>query len=116
MLFAYNMVTPAWLSSHGWFSKMYDAFKDKPVTDRFGNIKFTPAQAVSDITGFRATSVNVEAGRANRRLGFEKRLKEVTMLRSKVIMDRNETNKIGKIKELNTREKMIRSQMMEALK
>jgi hypothetical protein len=116
MLFAYNMVTPAWLSSHGWFSKMYDAFKDKPTTDRFGNIKFTPAQAVSDITGFRATSVNVEAGRANRRLGFEARLREVATLRSKVIMDRNESNKIGRIKELNAREKMIRSQMLQALK
>jgi hypothetical protein len=75
-LYAYNMVTPAWLSSHGWFSKMYDAFKDKPETDRFGNIKFTPAQAVSDITGFRPTSVNVEAGLQNRRLGFEARLKK----------------------------------------
>jgi hypothetical protein len=116
MLFAYNMATPAWLSSHGWFAKMYDAFKDKPTTDRFGNIKFTPAQAVSDITGFRATSVNVEAGIANRRLGFEVRLKEVATLRSKVFMDRNESNKINKIKELNQREKMIRTQMMKELK
>jgi hypothetical protein len=116
MLYAYNMVTPAWLSSHGWFAKMYDAFKDKPTTDRFGNIKFTPGQAVSDITGFRATAVNVEAGRANRRLGFEARLKEVATLRSKVFMDRNEANKVNKIKELNTREKMIRRQMMDALK
>jgi hypothetical protein len=95
---------------------MYDAFKEKPTTDRFGNVKFTPAQAVSDITGFRPSSVNVNAGLANRRLGFDAKLKEIATLRTKVIMDRNETNKVGKLKEINAREKIVRSQMMDMLK
>jgi hypothetical protein len=116
MLYAYNMITPAWLSSHGWFDKMYEAFKDKPTSDRFGNIKFTPAQAASDITGFRASSVNVNAGLANRKLGFDKKLSDLALLRKKTIMDRNNTSKISDLRSINEREKIIRKQMMEALR
>jgi GGDEF domain-containing protein len=116
MTFAYNMITPAWLSSHGWFAKMYDAFKDKPTTNKFGDIKFTPLQAVADITGFRATSVNVQAGLQNRKTGFEYRLKETATLRSKIIHDPNETNKAAKLRDVAQREKLIRIQMSEALK
>ncbi|UOF79314.1 DNA repair protein [Caudoviricetes sp.] len=115
MMFGYNMFAPAWLSSHGWFAKMYDAFKDKPTTNRFGDIKYSPLQALSDITGFRPIGIDQRAGLENRKLSFEMRLKDIKELRSKIIRDRNETNKASKIKELNDREKLVRRQMQEAL-
>lgn len=116
MLFTYNMAAPAWLSSHGWFSKMYQAF-GKPDTNQFGEVRFTPAQAVSDITGFRAISVLEKGGLESRRKEFEFRLKEISTYRSQVIRDRSENSisKASKLKDIAIREKMVRTQMREAL-
>ena len=119
MTFAYNMVTPAWLSSHGWFSKMADAFginsTGKPTTNRFGDIKYSPAQAVSDITGFRPVGVDVHAGRENNKLGYEMRLREINTLRHKLIKDPNRSNvqKANDLKGITERIKIIRQQMKD---
>jgi hypothetical protein len=116
MKFAYNLSVPSWISSNGWFSKMYQSF-GKPETNAFGDVKYTPGQAIADITGFRATSVNEKSGIKSRRLGFETRLKEVATLRSKVLKDRNINfmEKASELKDLTLRQKMIRVQMREAL-
>lgn len=116
MLFTYNMAAPAWLSSHGWFSKMYQAF-GKPDTNQFGEVRFTPAQAVSDITGFRPISVMERGGLESRRKEFEFRLKEISTYRSQVIRDRSENSisKASKLKDIAIREKMVRTQMREDL-
>lgn len=116
MLFTYNMAAPAWLSSHGWFGKMYQAF-GKPDTNQFGEVRFTPAQAVSDITGFRPISVMERGGIEARKKEFEFRLKEISTYRSQVIRDRSENSisKASKLKDIAIREKMVRTQMREAL-
>jgi hypothetical protein len=116
MMFTYNMATPAWLSSHGWFGKMYQAF-GKPDTNQFGEVRFTPAQAVSDITGFRPISIMEKGGIESRRKEFEFRLKEVATYKSKIANDPslNQIAKTSKIKDASIREKMIRTQMREAL-
>ena len=115
MIFAYNMGAPAWISSNGWFSKMYQAF-GKPERNSFGDIKYTPLQAVSDITGFRGVSVNVQSGIKGRKLGFDARLREVDTLRSKIAKDKNLdfAERASQLKDAAIRKKMIRSQMREA--
>ncbi len=116
MLFTYNLAAPAWLSSHGWFSKMYQSL-GKPDTNQFGEVRFTPAQAASDITGFRAISIMEKGGIESRRKEFEFRLKEISTYRSQVIRDRSENSisKASKLKDIAIREKMVRTQMREAL-
>jgi diguanylate cyclase (GGDEF)-like protein len=120
MKYAYNMAVPGWLSSSGWFSKLASAYginsAGKPEVDRFGDIKFTPGQAISDITGFRAVGVNPETGIQNRMLGFDKQLREISTTRSKMIRDQNlsSIDKQTKLKEFAFREKLIRKQMQEA--
>jgi hypothetical protein len=49
-------------------------------------------------------------------LGFDKKLSDLALLRKKTIMDRNNTSKISDLRSINEREKMIRKQMMEALR
>lgn len=116
MMFTYNLATPAWLSSSGWFGKISQAF-GKPETNQFGEVRFTPAQAVSDITGFRPISVMEKGGIESRRKEFEFRLKEIATYRSQVIRDRSENSisKASKLKDIAIREKMVRTQMREAL-
>jgi hypothetical protein len=114
MLFGYNMAAPAWLSSHGWFSKMYQSF-GKPDVNQFGEVRFTPAQAVSDITGFRTVSVLEKSGLKSRQMEFDMRLREIATLRTHIIKDRNDTNKASKLRDIAIRQKMVRSQMREEL-
>lgn len=119
MKYAYNMAVPGWLGSSGWLSKLADAYgiggNGKPTVDRFGDVKYTPGQAWTDITGFRGVGVNPETGIQNRKLGFDQRLREVATQRSKVIHDKNEPNKATLLKDIALREKLIRKQMREAL-
>ena len=119
MLFAYNMIAPAWLSSHGWFAKMADAFgindKGTPTTNRYGDIKYSPAQAISDITGFRPVGIDQRAGISNAKLGYEKRMREIATYKSKTIKDRNlsHEDRAIKMREANDRMKLLRKLKQE---
>ena len=117
MSFAYNMSVPAWIGSNGWFSKMYQAFGDHPETNAFGDIKYTPGQAIGDITGFRTIGVNEKSGLKGRKLGYETRLKDIALLRTKVIKDRSKSqlDKVSELKDIAQREKMVRTQMKDTL-
>jgi hypothetical protein len=121
MLFAYNMVTPAWLSSHGWFGKMAEAFgignEGKPAVTAFGSLKYTPAQAVSDITGFRPVSVDLKSGLKGRKVGFDMQLKELNTMKYRAAHDRNSPmpERANQIKGINERIKLVRMQMQKAL-
>jgi len=115
MLFSMNIMTPAWLSSHGWASKMVDTFvTNTPPKDRFGDIKSTPGQVLAGITGFGAIGVS-ESGDYNRKKYYQKRLQEVATLRSKVVHDRNLSfeDRASKLRDINSRSKLIRTQMQE---
>ena len=116
MKFSWNMAAPAWLSSHGWFSKMYDAF-GTPATNQFGELKYTPLQAVSDITGFRPISVNMKGGLDARQKEFQSELRDLSTFRNRIAQDRSLSSqeKATKIRDIVLREKLLRNRMREEL-
>lgn len=120
MGFGANMMLPAWLTSHGWFSKMHDAglTGDRPVTNRFGEVKFTPTQAVANITGFGPVGVQEKGGTFNRSKFFDKRLDDINEFKHDVAKNKglDYQEKANKIREANERIKLIRRQQMEERK
>jgi hypothetical protein len=115
--FSQNMVLPSWLGSTGWINDMYDTFvSDKPDKDSFGNLKTTPLQALSGITGLAPQSVSVKQGLKNRAIGFDKDLKDIGQYRSKVIRDvSGKFDKAFELKDLAQREKLIRLEKAKSI-
>ena len=111
--YSWDLATPSWISSTGWFSKLYNTFKDKPSVDRFGDLKTTPTQAIMDITGVAPKPIS-EHGQQNRRLYYAGKIREINTYRSQVIKDRNNMeDRPGLLKDISVRLKMVRSQMSE---
>lgn len=119
MSFGANLMLPSWLDSTGWIGKVYNTLIDEVPKDRFGELKYTPGQAVSEITGFGTKPVLQKSGTFNREKGFEKRLKEVSDLKGKINRDRNLDpnwqDRALQLREANERMKMIRKQQQEEL-
>ena len=114
MRYGYDLSVPAWISSHGLFKKLYESIAE--TKNSSGEVKITPLQAASDITGFRPISVLEKGGTLSIQKDFQLRLREISTLKSKVLKDPNVISKASKLRELNTREKMVRTQMNNQLR
>jgi hypothetical protein len=117
MTYSFNQFLPAFIANGGYFKKLYQATAT-PNQNEFGEEISTPFQAVMGITGFQSKSVLEAQGRTSREKEYQSRLREISTLRVRIVKDRNVDvqDKISRIKELAQREKMVRTQMAEALK
>ena len=119
MTFAYNMAVPSFMTSSGWFSKIAKSgiLGNDPEVNRFGDVIFTPGQAVSDITGFRAIGIDQKAGVENRKIAFQKEQKDISSVITKAAKDMNLSNeaRANKIKDAVERLKLTRMRMQKEL-
>jgi len=115
-----NMVAPNFLSGHGFAGKMIDALGitgEGPTASRYGEQKTTVGQAFGSLTGFGSTPILPRTGVENRKLKFDKEIKDISSIRKKAAKDNNlsQVAKANKIKEAVARLKLTRERMKKEL-
>jgi hypothetical protein len=115
MKFGWDLMTPAWLSSSGWLTKMYNIAVDKQEKDQFGDLKHTTLQDVADITGLDTVSVKMK-GVPSAITHYDREINEIEKYRAKILRDRNIGDKANKLKDIAIRIKMVREEQRKELK
>jgi hypothetical protein len=100
--------TPSWIHSSGWLNHMYNTFTGTPEKDKFGEVKNTTGQTLSEITGFKAIP-STKGGEAGLLAKYDSKVREIKAFKSKISSDTNMSNpdKARELAASNERLKMV---------
>lgn len=110
--YMWNLSTPAWVHSSGWLANMYHTLVGEPTKDRFGDIKNTTGQTLSEITGFKAIP-STRGGETGLKAKYDSKIQELKTYNHKVASDTNLSNadKALKLAGSNERLKLVLKNM-----
>ena len=108
LAYSWNLATPSWIHSSGWLNHMSNLFAGTPEKDKFGEVKNTTTQTLSEITGFKAIP-STKGGESGLLAKYESKLRDLKSYKHKIAKDTNMSmpDKASKIKDSNERLKMI---------
>jgi hypothetical protein len=111
MVYGWDLMSPAFLRSTGWFHHMKDTF----MTDnknQYGDLKYTPGQTLGDLTGLGTKPVNERTGNINYQKEFTAHQRDINRFKVSTIRDKSLSSdeKAAKISDANERLKMLRQQ------